>query len=319
MSHVYVLVEHEGDKLASATGELITAARALGVVSAVVVGQPGTAESLREELAALGAEQIIDAHTDDYSTRLIAPEVQALHALGAANPAPIVIAGTLAGNEIAGRLGVRLSSGVLVNVSAIDADRSAVHTLFGGSVDAVAVAGGQCPIYTLRPGSVKAEPKPASGTIAPMPLGAAADNEVRVRAFEPAEQGTRPALVGASTVVAGGRGVGSAEGFASVIEPLADSLGAAVGATRDAVDAGWYAPSAQIGQTGETVSPELYIGLGISGAIQHLSGMQTSGTIVVINQDGDEPFFSIADLGVVGDLHEIAPALTEELRKRAQA
>lgn len=316
MSHVYVLVEHDRGHLHSATAELITAARPLGVVSAVVVGAPGTANALSAELAALGAEQIIDAGAADYSERLITPEVDALHGLGAANPAPIVIAGTTTGNEIAGRVAARLASGVLANVVRINADRTAEHLLFGGTVDATAAVGGNCPVYTVRPGALKAEPVAASGTIAPMELPAATAKDVKVMNFTPAETGNRPALAAAKVVVAGGRGVGSEEGFTDIIEPLADSLGAAVGATRDAVDEGWYAPDAQIGQTGETISPELYIGAGISGAIQHLSGMQTAGTIVVINQDGDEPFFNIADLGVVGDLHDIVPALTDEINSR---
>lgn len=316
MSHVYVLVEHDRGQLAGVTAELITAARPLGVVSAVVVGAPGTANALSAELAALGAEQIIDASAADYAERLITPEVDALHGLGAANPAPIVIAGTHTGNEIAGRLAARLASGVLANVVRINADRTAEHLLFGGTVDATAAAGGTCPIYTLRPGALKAEPVAASGTIAPMELPAATAKDVKVTSFTPAEVTTRPALSAAKTVVAGGRGVGSEDGFTDVIEPLADALGAAVGATRDAVDEGWYPADTQVGQTGETISPELYIGAGISGAIQHLSGMQTAGTIVVINQDGDEPFFKIADLGVVGDLHDIVPALTDEINSR---
>ncbi|AKK10917.1 electron transfer flavoprotein subunit alpha/FixB family protein [Corynebacterium uterequi] len=315
MSHVYVLVEHDGEKLLDVTGELITAARSLGVVSAVVVG--ASAQPFAAELAALGAEQIIDATAPDYATRFLLPEVDALHALGAANPAPIVVAATPTGNEIAGRLGARLASGILADVVAIHPDRSATHRLFGGTVETVAVVGGTCPIYTLRPGAVAVDPRPAAGAVAEMALPAATARDVSVVSFTPAERGDRPPLGSAKVVVAGGRGVGSAQAFADVVEPLADALGAAVGATRDAVDEGYYAAAMQIGQTGETVSPDLYIGLGISGAIQHLSGMQTAGTIVVVNQDQDEPFFKIADLGVVGDLHDIAPALTAELAKRA--
>ena len=316
MSHVYVLVEHSRGQLNPVTAELITAARPLGVVSAVVVGKPGSAEPLAAELGQLGAEQVIDASAADYEQRLVVPEVDALHALGAANPAPIIIAASVTGNEIAGRLGARLASGVLADVTAINADRTAQHEIFGGTYSAVAAAGGNAPIFTLRPGSVTPEPQPASGTVAPMELPAATAKDAKVASFTPAVVGSRPELTQAKTVVAGGRGVGSAEGFTEVVEPLADALGAAVGATRDATDENWYDHAFQIGQTGETVSPDLYIGLGISGAIQHTSGMQTAGTIVVINQDGDEPFFKIADLGVVGDLHEIAPALAEELRNR---
>lgn len=312
MSHVYVLVEHDADNLLPVTGELITAARELGTVSAVVVGKQ--ADKFDADLAALGAAQVVQATAEDYDQRFLTPEVDALHALGAANPAPIVLAATPANNEIAGRLAARLASGALVNVSGIAADGSAQMIIFGGSYETTSNAAGQCPIYTLRPGAVEAAPQQVEAQPAPMPLPAATDKDVKVKSFTPAQKSARPEITEAKAVVAGGRGVG--DEFGAVVEPLADALGAAVGATRDAVDEGFYDAAYQIGQTGVTVSPDLYIGLGISGAIQHTSGMQTSGTIVVVNQDQDEPFFQIADLGVVGDLHEIAPALTEELKAR---
>lgn len=312
MSHVYVLVEHDADNLLPVTGELITAARELGTVSAVVVGKQ--ADKFDADLAALGAAQVVQATAEDYDQRFLTPEVDALHALGAANPAPIVLAATPANNEIAGRLAARLASGALVNVNGIAADGSAQMSIFGGSYETTSTAAGQCPIYTLRPGAVEAVPQQVEAQPAPMPLPAATDKDVKVTSFTPAQKSARPEITEAKAVVAGGRGVGNE--FGAVVEPLADALGAAVGATRDAVDEGFYDAAYQIGQTGVTVSPDLYIGLGISGAIQHTSGMQTSGTIVVVNQDQDEPFFQIADLGVVGDLHEIAPALTEELKAR---
>ncbi|QNE89413.1 electron transfer flavoprotein subunit alpha/FixB family protein [Corynebacterium incognita] len=316
MSHAYVLVEHAAGQLSDTTAELITAARPLGAVSAVVVGAPGVAEKLAPELAQLGAAQVVDASAADYDQRLILPEVDALHGLGAANPAPMVIAASAAGNEIAGRLAARLASGALYDVTAINADRTAEHSIFGGKMTTTAQAAGTCPIFTVRPGAVVAEPVAAAGAVAAMPLPAATAKDVQVIGFTPAEVSDRPDLVSAKTVVAGGRGVGDAEGFANVVEPLADVLGAAVGITRDVADEGHYDAAHQIGQTGVTVSPDLYIGLGISGAIQHTAGMQTAGTIVVVNQDQDEPFFKIADLGVVGDLHEIAPALTREIQAR---
>lgn len=312
MSHVYVLVEHDADNLLPVTGELITAARELGTVSAVVVDKQ--ADKFDADLAALGAAQVVQATAEDYEQRFLTPEVDALHALGAANPAPIVLAATPANNEIAGRLAARLASGALVNVSGIAADGSAQMSIFGGSYETTSTAAGQCPIYTLRPGAVEAAPQQVEAQPAPMPLPAATDKDVKVTSFTPAQKSARPEITEAKAVVAGGRGVG--DEFGAVVEPLADVLGAAVGATRDAVDEGFYDAAYQIGQTGVTVSPDLYIGLGISGAIQHTSGMQTSGTIVVVNQDQDEPFFQIADLGVMGDLHEIAPALTEELKAR---
>lgn len=321
MSHVYVLVEHENGQISPVTQELFTAARALGSVRAVAVGTPGSCDGLVDGLASAGAEKIYCAEVADYDQRLVMPEVEALSALAAADPAPIVVSANSAGNEILGRLGARLASGILADVVGINADGSAMHSIFGGSVEVLAQAEGDCPLYSLRPGAVDAEASPAKGAgiVEKISVDGAADNEVRVESFTPAVKGDRPDLLQAKNIVAGGRGVGSAENFAEVIEPLADSLGAAVGATRDAVDDGMYAPAHQIGQTGVTVSPKLYIGVGISGAIQHLVGMQTAEHIIVVNQDADEPFFGVADLGVVGDLHEIAPALTAELQARARS
>lgn len=321
MAHVYVLIEHENGQLNPVSKELIAAARPLGSVHAVVVSAPGGCEQLPAELASAGVDKIYSAEVADYEQRLMLPEVDALSTVAASNPGPIVVAAGTAGNEIVGRLGARLASGILSDVVGINADGTAQHSIFGGSVDVVAQAEGDCPLYSLRPGAVEPEANPVqgAGTLEKIVLGGAAENEARVASFTPAVKGDRPDLMQAKNVVAGGRGVGSAENFADVIEPLADSLGAAVGATRDAVDDGMYAPAHQIGQTGVTVSPKLYIGLGISGAIQHLAGMQTAEHIIVVNQDADEPFFAVADLGVVGDLHEIAPALTAELRARAQS
>ncbi|ERJ45255.1 MULTISPECIES: electron transfer flavoprotein subunit alpha/FixB family protein [Corynebacterium] len=321
MAHVYVLIEHENGQLNPVNKELIAAARPLGSVHAVVVSAPGGCEQLPAELASAGVDKIYSAEVADYEQRLVLPEVDALSTVAASNPGPIVVAAGTAGNEIVGRLGARLASGILSDVVGINADGTAQHSIFGGSVDVVAQAEGDCPLYSLRPGAVEPEANPVqgAGNLEKIVLGGAAENEARVASFTPAVKGDRPDLLQAKNVVAGGRGVGSAENFADVIEPLADSLGAAVGATRDAVDDGMYAPAHQIGQTGVTVSPKLYIGLGISGAIQHLAGMQTAEHIIVVNQDADEPFFAVADLGVVGDLHEIAPALTAELRARAQS
>lgn len=312
----YVLVEYSGDQVAPATGELITAARVFGDVCAVVVGAPGAHLPLVEQLSALGAAQVFGAECEDYSARVVLPAVDALHALAAQTPAPIVVDAGAHGNEIAGRLAARLASGVLCDVVGINADRTAHMSIFGDTIEVTAAVGGNSPIYTLRPGAVTAEPVPTTATVAAFPIAAAGPKDVKVTGFEPAPHSARPDLAQAKVVVSGGRGVDSAEGFSTLVEPLADALGGAVGATRDVVDLGWYESQYQVGQTGVTVAPDVYIGLGISGAIQHTSGMQTSRKIIVVNNDEDAAFFQIADLGVVGDLHEIVPLVLQEIEQR---
>jgi len=316
MSTVYVLVEHDGTDLNATTAELITAARPLGEVTAVVVGTPGTAQGLAPRLAEAGAATVVAAEATDADTRLILPAVDALSMLAAADPAPILVTAGPTGNEIAGRLAARLASGVLCDVVSVNADRTAEQSVFGDTVQVSAAVGGASPIYTVRPGAVEAAPIAAAGTLTQLPLPEATAKDVRVTGFTPAERGDRPDLAQAKVVIAGGRGLGSREGFTELAEKLADALGGAVGATRDAVDLDWYDGNYQIGQTGVTVSPDLYIGLGVSGAIQHTSGMQTAKKIVVVNNDEDAPIFQIADLGVVGDVADVVPALITEIESR---
>ncbi|AIG64280.1 electron transfer flavoprotein subunit alpha [Corynebacterium atypicum] len=320
MTQAYVLVEHAGQELANVTGELITAARVFGEVTAVAVVPAGEQAGLADmvnELAGLGAAEIVLAEADDFSERTIVPEVDAVSILAAGDPAPIVVAGSPAGNEIAGRLAARLASGVLTDVTGINADGSANHSIFGDQVQLSAVVGGSSPIYALRPGAVAPLPQQGAGEVRELALPQAGVLDARVDKFTPVARGERPELTEAKVVVAGGRGLGSAEAFHELVEPLADRLGGAVGVTRDAVELGYYPAQFQIGQTGVNVSPDLYIGLGISGAIQHLSGMQTSGRIVAINADEDAPIFQVADVGIVGDLFEVVPELMRELGKDA--
>lgn len=316
MVNVLVLVDHADGAVKNTTNELITAARVFGTVGAVVVGAPGTAQGLQGALAAAGAETIYAAESDYAANYLVTPAVDALHALGAHLQVPIILTASATGNEVAGRLGARLASGVLADVVAINADRTAKGSIFGGEFQTDLTVGGTCPIYTLRAGSVEPVPQAAAGTIEPLALPEPGPIAVKITSFAPAEAGDRPELTEAKIVVSGGRGVGSAEGFATVVEPLADSLGAAVGASRAAVDAEYYPGAFQVGQTGKTVSPNLYIALGISGAIQHKAGMQTSKTIVAVNKDEEASIFEIADFGVVGDLFNVAPQATEEIKKR---
>lgn len=316
MSEVLVLVESVDGALRKVTGELLTAAARIGTPSAVVVGAPGGAQALAAELGALGAEKVYAAESADATTYLITPVVSALATIAAsAAPAAILLAATVDGREVAGRLAVRLDSGVLADVVDIAADASATHSVFGGSYTVQAKVTKGIPIITLRPNSVDATPTAAAGTVVPVEFSVDPATSATIVAIHTEPAGDRPELGAASVVVSGGRGVGSAENF-PVVEHLADALGGAVGASRAAVDSGYYPHQFQVGQTGTTVSPQLYVALGISGAIQHRAGMQTSKMIVAVNKDSDAPIFEISDFGVVGDLFKVAPQLTEAVNAR---
>ncbi len=227
----------------------------------------------------------------------------------------MLLAANADGKEIAGRLAARIGSGVLSDVVEVKEGGKGIHSIFGGAFTVEAQATGDVPVITVRPGAVEAAPAAGAGEQVTVEVPAPAENATRITARQPAVAGDRPELTEASVVVSGGRGVGSAEKF-TVVEDLADSLGAAVGASRAAVDSGYYPGQFQVGQTGKTVSPQLYIALGISGAIQHRAGMQTSKTIVAVNKDEEAPIFEIADYGIVGDLFNVTPQLTEAVKAR---
>jgi electron transfer flavoprotein alpha subunit len=316
MAEVLVLAEHAEGALKKVTSELITAARAVGEPSAVVIGKPGTAEPLIDGLKAAGAAKIYVAESDDAENYLITPFVDVLASLvESASPAAVLLSANADGKEIAGRLAARIGSGILSDVVEVKEGGKGVHSIFGGAFTVEAEATGDVPIITVRAGAVDAEPADGAGEVVNVEVPAQAENATKITKREPAVAGDRPELTEATVVVSGGRGVGSAENF-SVVEELADSLGAAVGASRAAVDSGYYPGQFQVGQTGKTVSPQLYIALGISGAIQHRAGMQTSKTIIAVNKDEEAPIFEIADLGIVGDLFKVAPQLTEAIKAR---
>jgi electron transfer flavoprotein alpha subunit len=316
MAEALVLVEHAEGALKKVSAELITAARALGEPAAVVVGAPGTAAPLIGGLKAAGAAKIYVAESDTVDNYLITPVVDVLAALAESSaPAAVLLAATADGKEIAGRLAARIGSGLLVDVVEVKSGGKAVHSIFGGAFTVEAQANGDTPVITVRAGAIEAEPADGAGEQVSVEVPAPAENATKITAREPAVAGDRPELTEATIVVSGGRGVGSAENF-SVVEALADSLGAAVGASRAAVDSGYYPGQFQVGQTGKTVSPQLYIALGISGAIQHRAGMQTSKTIVAVNKDEEAPIFEVADYGVVGDLFKVAPQLTDAIKAR---
>ncbi|KUI18790.1 electron transfer flavoprotein subunit alpha [Mycobacterium sp. GA-1285] len=316
MAEVLVLVEHAEGALKKVTSELITAARKLGEPSAVVVGAPGTAQPLVDGLKAAGAAKVYVAESEDAESYLITPQVDVLASLvESASPAGVLLASSADGKEIAGRLAARIGSGVLSDVVDITDGGVGVHSIFGGAFTVEAESTGEVPVITLRAGSIDAEPADGAGEVVNVEVPAQAENATKITKREPAVAGDRPELTEATVVVSGGRGVGSAENF-KVVEELADSLGGAVGASRAAVDSGYYPGQFQVGQTGKTVSPQLYIALGISGAIQHRAGMQTSKTIIAVNKDEEAPIFEIADLGIVGDLFKVTPQLTEAVKAR---
>jgi len=257
------------------------------------------------------------AESEDIDGYLVAPKAEVLASLvERVSPAAVVIPSSPEGKEIAGRLAVKTGSGFLTDVTEIAADGTATQVAFAGSVIVHSKVTTGTPIYTLRGNSVTPEPAAGAGaeeTVSVSISDAAKGARVTDRVVE--QKSNRPELTEASIVVSGGRGVASAENF-SIIEALADSLGAAVGASRAAVDSGFYPHSFQVGQTGKTVSPQLYVAVGISGAIQHRAGMQTSKTIVAINKDPEAPIFELADFGVVGDLNTVVPAATEQITAR---
>ena len=317
MAQVLVLVEHAEGTVKKVTLELLTAARQLGEPVAVVVGTPGSAAALTDKLGEYGATEIVVAESDDVSKHLVTPQVAVLADLvGAVSPAAVLLASSPEGKEVAARLAIRTGSGILTDAVGLDGDGVATQSIFGGAVVVRSRVRTGVPIVTLRPNSITAEPAPAQAGTREVPVeltDAARGATVLERVVE--EKGSRPALTDASIVVSGGRGLGSGDNF-TLVEGLADSLGGAVGASRAATDAGWYPHQAQVGQTGVTVSPQLYLAVGISGAIQHRAGMQTSKTIIAVNKDPEAPIFELVDFGVVGDLHAIVPAVTAEITRR---
>ena len=319
MADVLVLVEQFGGQVKKATAELLTAARRLGSPVAVWIG-PGCDDGALETLGEFGASEVLVADAPQYTDHPVAPIADVLAALVAQrSPAAVLVASSATGKEAAGRLAIKTNSGIITDAVDIAADGTATQSVFGGSTIVHSRVTQGTPIITVRVNSIAPEPQattPSRSTI-DVPVGESS-TKARVTERTEATKGGRPELAEAAVVVSGGRGVGSADGF-GVIEQLADSLGAAVGASRAATDAGWYPHTHQVGQTGKTVSPQLYIANGISGAIQHRAGMQTSKTIVVVNKDPEAPIFELADFGVVGDLFEVVPQLTEEIKKRAGA
>ncbi len=313
MAEILVLVEHIDGDVKKVTSELLTLARSLGEPSAVFVG--AGFDAAKDKLAEYGAATIHVADAPELSDYVVAPKAHVLAQLvSERTPAAVLLASTAEGKEIAGRLAIRTGSGVLTDAVAVDADLVATQSVFGGSTVVRSEVTHGTPIITVRPNSTPPEAAPAAGTRSDVAVSLDdADRAAKIVDRVVKEKGGRPELTEASIVVSGGRGTA---GDFSVIEKLADALHAAVGASRAATDAGWYPHQNQVGQTGKTVSPQLYLASGISGAIQHRAGMQTSKTIVAVNKDPEAPIFELVDFGVVGDLFAVLPQLTTEIEKR---
>jgi electron transfer flavoprotein alpha subunit len=317
MAEVLVVVEATQAGVKKVTLELLTIARDLGTPSAVVLGGPGAAAALSDKLAEYGAEKIYAAESEEIDGYLVAPKATVLASLvRSVSPAAVLLASTQEGKEIAARLAVKLDNGILTDAVGLSADGVATQVVFAGSTIVKSKVTRGIPLVTLRPNSVTPTPAPATPSVSSLEVSATdADKLAKVVDRAAEQKGSRPELTEASIVVSGGRGVGSGDNF-KLVEEIADLLGAAVGASRAAVDSGFYPHQFQVGQTGKTVSPQLYMALGISGAIQHRAGMQTSKTIVAVNKDEEAPIFELTDFGVVGDLFKVVPQAVEEIRKR---
>lgn len=320
MSHVLVLVELANGRPAAGTGELLAAAARFGEPAAVVVVEPG-ATVPADGLGALGATTVFVATLANADSLLVTPQVAALQsaALAAGDVAAIIVGNSIDSREAGARLAVRIGGAYQSDVVDVTTGANGIlvtQQAFGGAFTVTAVAGKGIPVISLRQGSIDGAAPAAAGTVRELDVTADTAVAAQVTArHEQTQASERPSLQTADIVVSGGRGLGSREKFV-LVEQLADALGAAVGASRAAVDAGYCEHNMQVGQTGVTVSPNLYIAVGISGAIQHRAGMQSAKTIVAINKDADSPIFDVADFGVVGDLFTVVPQLIEAVKAR---
>jgi electron transfer flavoprotein alpha subunit len=313
MAEVLVLVDHVDGAVRKTTLELLTIAARLGEPSAVFLGDG--LDQARGVLGEYGAATVYAVGSDQLGDYLVAPKAEALAQLvGQTSPAAVLIASGQEGKEIAARLAIKTGSGLItdaVDVAPGDSGPVTTQSVFAGSYTVRSVVTKGTPIITVKPNSAAPQANPAAAEEKPVSVSISdAARAATVTARKPRAKTGRPELTEAAIVVSGGRGTG---GDFTPVEGFADSVGAAVGASRAAVDAGWYPHANQVGQTGKTVSPQLYVACGISGAIQHRAGMQTSKTIVAVNKDAEAPIFELADFGVVGDLFAVLPAATTEI------
>jgi electron transfer flavoprotein alpha subunit len=323
MAEILVLVDHSDGAVRKTTIELLTIARRLGEPAAVYIGKGY--ENAAGTLAEYGAQKAYQVDGEGFEHYLVAPKAEALaqvvgQVASQSSPGAVLLSSSAENKEIAARLAVKIGSGLItdaVDVQAGDGGPVTTQSAFAAGFTVTAQVTRGVPVITVKPNS--ANPEPVGGARAQpqvVPVAVTISDiakSAKVVERRPKEKTGRPDLTEAAIVDSGGRGT---NGDFSPVEALADALGAAVGACRAAVDDGWYPHSNQVGQTGKQVSPQLYVANGISGAIQHRAGMQTSKTIVAVNKDPEAPIFELVDFGVVGDLKAVLPQATEEIKKR---
>jgi len=315
MSEVLVVIDHADGEVKKPTYELLTLAKRLGEPSAVFIGEAGKGAEVAEKVKKYGAEKVYVVADDEIKGYLVAPKAEALQQLmEKTSPAAVLIPSTFEGKEVAARLAIKTGSGLITDAVDVADDGTTTQSVFAGNFTVTAKVTTGTPIITVKPNSAAPEESEGAGTVEEFSATISDDaKKAQIVASQPRKATGRPELTEAAIVVSGGRGTG---GNFEPIENFADALGAAVGASRAAVDSGWIAHSFQIGQTGKTVSPQLYVANGISGAIQHRAGMQTSKTIVAVNKDEEAPIFELVDFGVVGDLNNVLPKATELVNER---
>ncbi len=312
MSNILILADHDSGKVAKTAAELATLGKRASSVNAVILSAPGQSDALAAQLANTEVEKVLSVESDDFAKHGIAAMVDALSQIVATtNPVAVLIPSTARGKEIAGRLAVRIGGGVITDAVDVASNLQTTQSVFGGSFTVTASVKTGIPVITVRPSAVEASTTSNTPAVEKLSISISDSAKlVTISESKPAVKGGRPELTEAKIVISGGRGT---NGDFSQVEAMADLLGAAVGASRAATDAGWYPHTHQVGQTGKTVSPQLYVACGISGAIQHRAGMQTSKTIVAINKDPEAPIFDLADFGVVGDLFAVLPQAREAI------
>ena len=313
MAEVLVVAELVEGGVSKPTLELVTLARRLGDPVVVVLGEG--ADVVAAKVGEYGVGRVLSVTDPALADYLVAPKAEALaQVAGVVGPVAVLIGSGAEGKEIAGRLAIKLGSGLITDATDLAGDGTTTQTVFAGSYTVQASSTRGAPVITVKPNSVAPEPAPRTASVEAVQVTISdAARTARITAREPKQASGRPGLTEAAVVVSGGRGTG---GDFSEVEALADALHGAVGASRAAVDSGWYPHAYQVGQTGKTVAPQLYVAAGISGAIQHRAGMQTSKAVVAVNKDADAPIFALADLGVVGDLHQVLVDVVEAIKAR---